>query len=123
MLRFRAGAVRLEEATRCRIVFWPLVRHSGGDMTGSMTGLVIGSVHGIFDVALEGETLRCTLRGKLRKPHFQPDHPTVGPNRKGFSTILRFGKTMLPHQNTPPKGAGRATAVAEPPEEETSSLR
>ncbi len=92
-------------------------------MTGSMTGLVIGSAHGIFDVALEGETLRCTLRGKLRKPHTQPEHTAFNPNRKGFSSILRFGKNMLPRQSTPTKGAGKATAVADPPEEETASLR
>src|SRR5215472_4332778 len=113
LLLLKAGAVRSEEVTRCRIVFWPFVRHSGGDMTGSMTGLVIGNAHGIFDVALEGETLRCTLRGKLRKPHFQPEHAVVGPSRKGFSSILRFGKTVLPRQNTPAKGAGKATAVAD----------
>ena len=92
-------------------------------MTGSMTGLVIGSAHGIFDVALEGETLRCTLRGRLRKPHFQPERTPVGAGRKGFPNIFRFGKNTTPHQNTAPKGSGRATAVADPPEEDTSSLR
>jgi ribosome biogenesis GTPase len=93
-------------------------------MTGSsMTGLVIGSAHGIFDVALEQETLRCTLRGKLRKPHLQPDPPTIGTSRKGFSNFLRFGKTLVPRQTPSTRGTGRATAVAEPPEEEASPLR
>ncbi len=92
-------------------------------MTGSTTGLVIGSAHGIFDVALEQETLRCTLRGKLRKPHFQPDHAAAGAGRKGFSRFFRFGKTIISHQNAPSRGAGRATAVADLPEEETSPLR
>jgi ribosome biogenesis GTPase len=93
-------------------------------MTGSnMTGLVIGSTHGIFDVALEGETLRCTLRGKLRKPHFQQERPTLSTNRKGFQSIFRFSKNILPHQHSSPKGAGKATAVADPPEEETAALR
>ncbi|HEY7349205.1 MAG TPA: ribosome small subunit-dependent GTPase A [Ktedonobacterales bacterium] len=92
-------------------------------MTGSMTGLVIGSAHGIFDVALEEETLRCTLRGKLRKPHFQPEHAVAASGRKGFSKFLRLSKTILPHQNTPDRGASRATAVADPPEEEAPPLR
>ncbi len=92
-------------------------------MTGSMTGLVIGSAHGIFDVAVEGETLRCTLRGKLRKPHFQPEPAASGSGRKGFSNILRFSKTILPRQNSPSRGAGRATALIDPPEEEASPLR
>ncbi len=91
-------------------------------MTGSMTGLVIGSAHGIFDVALENETLRCTLRGKLRKPHFQPDYAAAGSGRKGFSKFLRFSKTILPRQHSSGKGAGKATAVAAP-EEDTSPLR
>ena len=92
-------------------------------MTGSMTGLVIGSVHGIFDVDLEGETLRCTLRGKLRKPHIQSERPAVGAGRKGFSNILRFSRNVLPHQHASTKGGGRATVVVEPDEEDTSGLR
>jgi ribosome biogenesis GTPase len=92
-------------------------------MTGSMTGLVIGSTHGIFDVALEGETLRCTLRGKLRKPQLQLQHPAAGPGRKGFSRFLRFSKAITLQQSAAARGAGKATAVADPPEEETSSLR
>jgi len=86
-------------------------------MAGSMTGLVIGSTHGIFDVAVQEEILRCTLRGKLRKPHLQPEHPT-GPGRKGFSHFLRFSKASASQQNTASRGAARGVAIADPPEEE-----
>jgi ribosome biogenesis GTPase len=92
-------------------------------MAGSMTGLVIGNAHGIFDVAVQQETLRCTLRGKLRKPHLQTGHAAASAGRKGFSKFLHLGKVITPQHNTFSKGTTKGTAVADPPEEETPPLR
>jgi ribosome biogenesis GTPase len=89
-------------------------------MSDNLTGLVIGSTHGIFDVALQQETLRCTLRGKLRKPQFQLEHTSTSLSRKGFSKFFHFNRTNTPQRSAPAK----AVAVADPPEEEaTSPLR
>jgi ribosome biogenesis GTPase len=81
-------------------------------MPEHLTGLVISNMHGLFDVAVEQHTFRCTLRGKLRKPHPQhePAHTSAG--RKGFSRFFHSGK--LPFQQR----HSTATAVAEPPEQE-----
>ncbi len=81
-------------------------------MAEHLTGLVISNTHGLFDVAVEQQTFRCTLRGKLRKPHPQhtPAHASAG--RKGLSRFFHTGKLSF----SPRPSA--ATAVADPPEQE-----
>ncbi len=86
-------------------------------MADSITGLVIGSVHGIFDVAVGQEVLRCTLRGKLRKHIHQPEPALAGTTRRGFSKFFHFNKASAPQRAPSPK----ATAVMDPPEEEEAS--
>ena len=84
-------------------------------MAESITGLVIGSVHGIFDVAVGQEVIRCTLRGKLRKQIHQPATTLTGPaHRRSFSRFFSFNKASA-HQRS---SASKATAVIDPPEEE-----
>jgi ribosome biogenesis GTPase len=84
-------------------------------MAESITGLVIGSVHGIFDVAVGQEVIRCTLRGRLRKQIHQPAPTLAGPaHRRGFSRFLPFNKASAPQRSS----TSKATAVIDPPEEE-----
>ena len=88
-------------------------------MADDLTGLVIGSTHGIFDVALQQETLCCTLRGKLRKPQFQTEHAATGTTRKGFAKFFHLNKASRFERGAPVK----AVAIADPPEEEALPLR
>ena len=84
-------------------------------MAESITGLVIGSTHGIFDVAVGQEVIRCTLRGKLRKQIHQSAPALAGPaHRRSFSRFFSFNKTSAPQRSS----ASKATAVIDPPEEE-----
>ncbi|HEU5198036.1 MAG TPA: hypothetical protein VFU32_00285, partial [Ktedonobacterales bacterium] len=84
-------------------------------MAESITGLVIGSVHGIFDVAVGQEVIRCTLRGKLRKQIHQPAPSLAGSaHRRGFSRFFSFNKASAPQRSS----TSKATAVIDPPEEE-----
>src|SRR5579885_1724829 len=84
-------------------------------MAESITGLVIGSTHGIFDVAVGQEVIRCTLRGKLRKQIHQSASTLAGPaHRRGFSRFFSFNKASAPQRSS----ASKATAVIDPPEEE-----
>jgi ribosome biogenesis GTPase len=84
-------------------------------MAEHLTGLVISNVHGLFDVAVEQHIFRCTLRGRLRKPHPQHDPAQPGAGRKGFSRFFNSGKLLFQQR------ASAATAVADPPEQEEDS--
>lgn len=100
-------------------------------MADTITGLVIGSIHGIFDVAVGQEVVRCTLRGKLRKQHSHPAPVLAGTHRRGLSRFFHFNKATANKAAPLQRGfsskvvtVAKATAVAEPPEEEeTPPLR
>lgn len=53
-----------------------------------LTGMVLNSAHGIFDVHTDGGILRCTLRGKLKKSFTPPQ--TARPAIQGNSRYERL---------------------------------
>src|SRR5215469_12463600 len=54
-------------------------------------GLVVAIAHGFFEVATSGETILCTIRGRLRKAQIHPAGSRPQAGRARMPRSQRFG--------------------------------